>query len=119
MHGKASLQQADTKARPPKFVSFKFYLSKKIIEERVVDEQMIDANVTIKEVENLMEYNEAMDVISDFAMDGDSNIDEEDEQMDDDLLKELIKKHGRWFMEVYFSFNHKNRVIRCHSCTSQ
>ena len=62
---------------------------------------MIDANVTTKEVENLMDYNEAMDVNSDFELNEEFNVDEEDEQMDDDLLKELVKEHGCWFMEVF------------------
>jgi hypothetical protein len=66
----------------------------------VIDEQMIDANVTTREVENLMEYNEAKDVIS-------TSVEQpyyDDKQLkteyDDELLTDLLCSNGRWFLEV-------------------
>jgi hypothetical protein len=66
----------------------------KIDSERVVDEQLVDVAITTREVENLMEYDESLDVLSTSNAFGDCV------GMDDDLLKGLLEANGQWLMEV-------------------
>lgn len=65
----------------------------------MIDEQQIDANVTSKEVENLLDYNESLDVTSDLhhLIPLESDI---EEKIDDDLLIELVRLNRHRFLEV-------------------
>lgn len=80
---------------------FNRQISKHGLQKRVIDEQQIDANVTSKEVENLLDYNESLDVTSDLhhLMPLESDI---EEKIDDDLLIELVRLNRHRFLEAPF-----------------
>uniref|UniRef100_A0A183CEG5 Helicase C-terminal domain-containing protein n=1 Tax=Globodera pallida TaxID=36090 RepID=A0A183CEG5_GLOPA len=80
---------------------FNRQLSKHGLQKRVVDEQLIEANVTTKEVENLMDYDESLDVVS-AAHRLEREMGEATEELDDDLLKMLIQTFPHNFFELPF-----------------
>uniref|UniRef100_A0A914H054 Helicase C-terminal domain-containing protein n=1 Tax=Globodera rostochiensis TaxID=31243 RepID=A0A914H054_GLORO len=80
---------------------FNRQLSKHGLQKRVVDEQLIEANVTTKEVENLMDYDESLDVVS-AANRLEREMGEATEELDDDLLKMLIRTFPHNFFELPF-----------------
>jgi len=73
---------------------FNRQISKHGLQKRIIDEQQIDANVTTREIENLFEYNESLDINTKNHVIG-SNV-------DDDILVSLIKKFGYLLAEPPF-----------------
>ncbi|KAL3104153.1 hypothetical protein niasHS_002180 [Heterodera schachtii] len=80
---------------------FNRQLSKHGLQKRIVDEQLIEANVTTKEVENLLAYDESLDVL--LAADQfKKEMKEESNELDDDLLKMLLLEFPHKFFELPF-----------------
>lgn len=67
------------------------------LSERVVDEQHIDANVTTKELENLIAYDEALDLDTEHA-----DVGEWKDRVEDDLLRDIALTDPTIFAECPF-----------------
>lgn len=63
--------------------------------ERVVDEQLIDANVTQKELENLIAYDEVQDMEQ-------GDVDTSEWKIEDDLLNSIVMNNPKLFSECPF-----------------
>jgi len=74
---------------------FNRQIGKSGLQQRVVDDHHIDANVTQRELETLLIYDEALDVRSD-------DWDTSEWEIDDEILAEIAAKLSRMFAQVPF-----------------
>ncbi|GMS95813.1 hypothetical protein PENTCL1PPCAC_17988 [Pristionchus entomophagus] len=74
---------------------FNRQISKNGLQQRVVDEQQVDANVTQKELESLLVYDESLDVI-----DRPHNVSRWN--IEDDILKEVVMRENRLLSQEPF-----------------
>ncbi|CAB3405703.1 unnamed protein product [Caenorhabditis bovis] len=74
---------------------FNRQISKHGLQQRVVDEAQVDANITQKELENLLVYNESFDVSP-------PKLDPESWEFDDEVLKTISRSYGGMFSEKPF-----------------